>query len=114
MLDTCTITRIQALETDPLTAEVTEVLHTVYEGKCKVAKVSTTRSNTEYAGGNRSHLTEYRLGIPWTVSDLRVGDLVVIDTADADATLVGLEFRVREVHAGTLLVQRRAYLDLVR
>jgi hypothetical protein len=77
----------------------------VYTGKCRVRPAGTQGSTAE-AGGDEVFLFDYQISVPFSVTGIREGMPVKIDTSP-DADLVGVTARVDKVHRGEDISARR-------
>lgn len=109
MPDTCTITRSSGAPVfDPVTGTYTAAgTSNIYTGRCRVQAKA---DEVVAAGDQPVTLRRFTASLPVATSGIEVDDLLTV-TDSADADLVGLEFRVVDVKAGTWLVARRLTLE---
>lgn len=115
MVQTCTITRDTLGADDDILDETTGILtpvadqDPVYFGPCYVLFVNTLRqAGAEVEGGRQVAPSRYRVDIPLAAAPVpQLGDIVTIVSTDSDAALVGKQFKVETVSAGTLAVRRQ-------
>lgn len=114
MTDTCTVTRVdpdaEQGEMDPDTMQYPDAEPlTVYAGKCRVQIKSVIASSSDAdAGDRRGVVQEFELQLPIDgTDDIAVNDVVRMDSAAHDASLVGREFTVAARHEKSQATARR-------
>jgi hypothetical protein len=107
MRDTCTVRRATgATTTDPTTGKVTDVMQTVYSGKCKF-KVGIYATRNVSAGEALWVESKPQLHLPMSATGVRVGDVATIDTSELDPDLPGTVVRIDGPSHGSHLTARR-------
>jgi hypothetical protein len=96
MDDTCTITRVTGQTLDEDDGTYTDVVSTIYSGKCRVQLRNMAVAALPLSGDRQVVALQLEVAIPIAETGARVGDAVTIDTSTYDAGLVGRVFRVRE------------------
>jgi hypothetical protein len=119
MTDTCEISRDEENKKDDVLDEVTGKLvkptidsYAVYDGPCVMSSVlSKDFAFTE--GEQQKFRTGYRILLPYTVNDLRIGDTFVLtDTTNhKNDFMLGKELRVAEIKGGTHAPYRRLLVE---
>lgn len=115
MVDLCTITRAGGVEEfDPDTGEYTTPAgSTIYSGVCEVQVSDGLNARESEAGGTELTLSRVTVRVPLTVDDVEPGDIVTIDSSEADPALETQEFRVVTVVASTHATARRLQVERV-
>ena len=101
MTDSCTITRITGVTTDPTTGAVSETTSTVYSGKCRVQSWQPFEQTPD-VGSATPTVQRYQVHIPVGVA-VRIGDQVTM----ADGRL----FRIAATHTKTYQTAQRLPVD---
>jgi len=107
MVDACTITRVIATTTDPTSGAVVDDVEVVYAGKCRVQQPGIASAIPDTAGAQYVRLVQLQLQLPMSVTGLREGDRVVINTSATDPDLPGRRLVVRELAHKTDATSRR-------
>lgn len=108
MVDACTITRVVPGTTfnETTGAYTGGSTSTVYTGACRVKPRDNADRVVQY-GQEAVSFWPYIVSVPMSVTTVDLEDVVTITASSLDATLVGLELRVREVLSGSHLTARR-------
>lgn len=109
MTDTCTVTRPGATEPvyDPGTDTYTYPGGTeVYSGKCRVKQADTIDQDRQ-AGEAVVGARRYVVSLPMSVTGVRRGDSVTVDTSVLDGALPGVVLRVLGAAKGSQITARR-------
>lgn len=113
MIDTCTITRVTSVVTDPDTGVQTPTIDTVYEGVCRVQQRTPGGARPADAGEAYLLMLRMELQLPNSATGIVVGDTATITASVNDADLVGREFRVRELAHKSEATARRLGVEEV-
>jgi len=93
-VDTCTITRVLATQTNPQTGEVTKSYTTIYSGACRV-QASAGPASPADVGQAARHERQATLQVPVAgTSDIRIDDRATITACPNDPDLVGRFFHI--------------------
>lgn len=108
MVDTCTITRVTAISTDPVTGHTTPTVESIYSGACRFQEVMAFSRDTSPTPDD-PQLMRYRvLQLPVDGTDgIQQGDLVVCNTSVNDPDLVGTHMVVRDESSKSEATSRR-------
>lgn len=112
-IDTCTITRVTSVVTDPDTGVQTPTTETVYEGVCRVQQRSPGGARPADAGEAYLLMLQMELQLPNSATGIVVGDVATITASVNDVDLVGREFRVRELAHKSEATARRIGVEEV-
>lgn len=93
---TCTIYRQTVGVLDPNTAKYSTTSTTIYSGPCSISPIIYRRDRTETAGGEAVKLRNYRVLIPFDESDIRIHDMLTVDTS-ADTNMQNKTFHIVDV-----------------
>jgi len=93
MLDTCRITTVGELVTDPETGDVTNEPVTVYEGPCRVQSKDSAVATLDAAGATFTVVSR-QVHIPINAADVQNGDVVTLTASLLNAFTVGKRYRV--------------------
>lgn len=107
MADSCTIRRTTGVATDDQTGAVVPTQTTVYTGKCRIQQ--TVAMGRRFEAGEASVVVLHlELQLPVVGSEaVARGDIVTVDAAVNDASLVGRTFRIRDLHHKSEATARR-------
>lgn len=95
MIDQCIIRRRTGeVVTDPETGEVTPVLTTIYEGKCKVQSKDSATASPE-AGEHAYTVVSRQVHIPVNAAEVKDNDVAEITASAVNAFTVGKQYVVR-------------------
>lgn len=111
MSDACTVRRPGPDVTDPDTGVVAPGLVVVYAGPCKVQSNQQVASEPS-AGGHNFVVENLKVHFPVS-SQLRIDDVVTIDSSVMDPDLNGLDFRLVDMPRGTYRTADRWNVELV-
>lgn len=115
LVDTCTIRRIVAVQTDQLDARVTYTQQVVYTGVCRVQQVGPGGNmagspgvNPGMGGQASNQIVSYILQLPVdATTNITPDDEATINTCVHDAALVGRKLRVQGLARATHKTTRR-------
>lgn len=113
MVDTCRITRVTSVVTDPDTGVQTPTTETVYEGVCRVQQHVPGGARPADAGEAYLLLLRLELQLPITAVGIAVGDSAEMLTCVNDPDLVGRVLRVRELGHKSEATARRIGVEEV-
>ncbi len=113
MIDTCTITRVTSVTTDPDTGVQTPTTATVYEGVCRVQQRSAGGTRPVDAGEAYSLMLRLEVQLPNSAVGIAVSDLVTITASVNDPDLVGRAFRVHDLAHKSEATARRLGVEEV-
>jgi hypothetical protein len=113
MVDTCRITRVTSVVTDPDTGVQTPTTETVYEGVCRVQQRSASGTRPTDAGEAYALMLRLELQLPNSATGIVVGDVAELLTSVNDSDLVGRLFRVHDLAHKSEATARRIGVEEV-
>lgn len=113
MVDTCRITRVTSVVTDPDTGMQIPTTATVYEGVCRVQQRTSGGARPADAGEAYLLMLAMELQLPNSATGIVVGDVATITASVNDPDLVGRQFRVRELAHKSEATARRLGVEEV-
>lgn len=105
MRDTCTIVRVGARTTDPVTGDVTTPSTSLYSGKCRVQQHQASADGKDI-GEDSLLLLSLEVQLPMSVTGLQAGDEITMVTS-VDPDLPGRVFRIHDLAHKTDATARR-------
>lgn len=106
MVETCTIRR-HAKASFTAGAHVPGAAPTVYSGKCQVQITDALDTSTPVVGDRQVSLQRVTVKVPVAALGVRVDDVITIDTATLDPSLVNRRYRVVADHSKSFATARR-------
>jgi len=114
MTDTCTVTRVTGTTPDATTGRMVKQITEIYSGVCRVQRPGGgAQSRPEEAGEAYVRMLSVEVQLPITDAVFQRKDLVTIDTAVNDPTLVGREVIVRDLSHKSEASSRRLQCEEV-
>lgn len=105
MHDECRIERADGWTTDPDNGQRIKTWRPVAATPCRVVRVGTS-NHREPAGGQTRDIAGLELRLPWSASDLQLGDRLTLTTS-SDPRLLDAPITITEVSHATHAVARR-------
>lgn len=110
MPETCTITRADSADIDPVTGVYSGTPTTVYSGACRIRQYSNSQDAVVMIGDLDETLGRYILTVPASATGVAIDDVVTISST-TDDDLDGRTFYVSHIPKQSWLTDRRLMIE---